>query len=76
MNGPPPGLPPFREVNHKIDLIDKKQVYNYRLPQCPDAYKDALLKKLERYIENGWWEEKSVPQAAPMMVIPKKSGDI
>jgi hypothetical protein len=28
-------LPPFREVNHHIPLIDDNIRYNYHLPRCP-----------------------------------------
>ncbi len=72
--GVPPGLPPFREINHRIPLIDEKKAYNYHMPRCPDALKGELLEKIERYTANGWWEECTAPQAAPLLSILKKSG--
>jgi hypothetical protein len=32
------------------------------------------MEKIERYIAAGWWEEKNVPQASPLLCIPKKDG--
>ena len=72
--GPPPDeLPPFREVNHRIPLIDPGLRYKYRLPKCPEAYMEKLQEKINFYVSAGKW----VPMAldgetpAPMMVIPK-----
>ncbi|KAG6883583.1 hypothetical protein C0992_008407 [Termitomyces sp. T32_za158] len=35
VNGTKPKLPPWREVNHEINLIDKTKQYKYHLPHCP-----------------------------------------
>jgi hypothetical protein len=35
-------LPPFREVNHHIPLIDENLRYNYHLPRCPEALEQAI----------------------------------
>ena len=73
LTGAPPRLPPFREANHKIPLIDENKRYNYHLPRCPDALKTQLSNKIQRYTNAGWWEETNVPQAAPMLCVLKKS---
>ena len=46
------------------------------MPRCPDALKPQLMEKIEKYTRSGWWEPKTVPQAAPMLCIPKKSGKL
>jgi hypothetical protein len=74
LQGAPPGLPPIREVNHKIPLIDENLQYRHYLPKCPDSLKPQLLEKIQLYTSNGWWEESNVPQATPMLCVPKKSG--
>ena len=74
MTGVPDKLPPFREINHKIPLIDEKKQYHYHLPRCPEAMKPQLIEKIEKYTKAGWWEEATVHQAAPMLCIPKKDG--
>ena len=69
-------LPPLREVNHHIPLIDEDIRYNYHLPRCPEALESELREKTNRYISAGWWEMKAVYQAAPLLCVPKKSGKL
>ncbi|KAJ3837080.1 hypothetical protein F5878DRAFT_643066, partial [Lentinula raphanica] len=53
MSGVPERMPPFREVNHTIPLIDEKKKYRYYLPRCPDSLRgqlaEKIAKKTERY---------------------------
>ena len=37
LSGVPETLPPLREINHHIPLVDEKKKYNYYLPKCPDS---------------------------------------
>ena len=76
LGGAPPELPPLREVNHRIPLIDEGKRYTYHLPRCPDSLRQQLSDKIRQYMEAGWWEMKSTPQAAPMLCIPKKNGKL
>ncbi|KIJ49030.1 hypothetical protein M422DRAFT_161809, partial [Sphaerobolus stellatus SS14] len=48
-------LPPFREVNHEIKLINPSKVIQYRTPQCPESLKEQLVDKINQYIAAGWW---------------------
>lgn len=74
--GTPTGLPPWREVNHEINLIDPEKVYKYHLPRCPKSMQQQLTEKVKRYVQNGWWEPHSAKQAAPLLCIPKKDGTL
>jgi hypothetical protein len=65
-------LLPLREVNHEINLVDPTVRYKYHLPWCPTALREEFHKKLNRYIDAGWWEPQTATQAAPLMCIPKK----
>jgi hypothetical protein len=76
LGGVVPKLPPLREVNHRIPIIDERKLYAYHLPRCPDALKQQLTDKIRQYTDAGWWILKSVPQAAPMLCIPKKTGKL
>jgi hypothetical protein len=38
--------------------------------------KPQPLEKMQQYIDLGWWILKAVPQAAPLLCIPKKLGKI
>ncbi|KIJ29917.1 hypothetical protein M422DRAFT_94802, partial [Sphaerobolus stellatus SS14] len=62
-------LPPMREVNHRIKLIDSDKQFNYRLPKCLEALRPQLHAKIDRYIKAGWWEPTSASQAVPMLCI-------
>ncbi|KDQ60522.1 hypothetical protein JAAARDRAFT_85313, partial [Jaapia argillacea MUCL 33604] len=64
-------LPPLREINHKIPLVDENKRYSYHLPRCAEALKPQLRAKIDRYLQAGWWEEATVPQAAPMLTLLK-----
>ncbi|KAG6882292.1 hypothetical protein C0992_012202, partial [Termitomyces sp. T32_za158] len=48
VNGTKPELPPWREVNHEINLIDKNKQYKYHLPRCPRARQEQLRDKTNR----------------------------
>ena len=74
VNGTRGELPPWREVNHEIHLIDETKRYTYFTPRCPLSLREELYEKINRYTNAGWWEPKSVAQAAPLLCIPKRDG--
>lgn len=76
LSGTPEKLPPLREVNHQIPLIDENKQYVYPLPRCPDTVKGELHAKIERYMSNGWWINAPVTQAAPLLCVPKKNSQL
>ncbi|KAF8238265.1 hypothetical protein L208DRAFT_1243302, partial [Tricholoma matsutake] len=49
-------LPPWREVNHEIHLIDDNKWYTYHLPRVPHALHKQFHEKINHYINAGWWE--------------------
>jgi hypothetical protein len=67
-------LPPWREVNHEIHLIDDSKRYHYHLPKVPNSLREQFHEKINRYVNAGWWEPRSVNQAAPMLCLNKKDG--
>jgi hypothetical protein len=70
----PETLPPFREINHEINLVDESVVYGYHMPRCSDVLRPQLRDKINCYVKAGWWEMRPVPQAAPLLCIHKKTG--
>ena len=72
MDGVREVLPPWREVNHEIHLIDDSKQYHYHLLRCLNSLRDEFYAKVKRYVNAGWWEPKSVSQAAPMLCVRKK----
>ena len=63
----PPTLPPFREINHEIKLIEEGKKFRYHMPRCPDILRDQLVQKIERYTTAGWWRPTTTEQAIPMI---------
>ncbi|XP_042465802.1 uncharacterized protein LOC122048277 [Zingiber officinale] len=70
----PPGLPPKRGIEHKIDLIPGASI-----PNRP-AYRSSLeeTKELQRQVEElmtkGHVHESMSPCAIPVLLVPKKDG--
>ncbi|KAF8238717.1 hypothetical protein L208DRAFT_1221567, partial [Tricholoma matsutake] len=71
LNGVPDKLPPLRDINHHIPLVDEKKQYNYYLPKCPDLMRKPLTKKIAKYCKAGWWRPARMEQATLMLVVPK-----
>ncbi|KAG6881754.1 hypothetical protein C0995_000762, partial [Termitomyces sp. Mi166 len=76
VNGTKKELPPWREVNHEINLIDEGKQYKYHLPCCLQALQEQLCEKTNRYLNLKWWEPQAATQAAPLLCIPKKDGTL
>ena len=71
-SGMPLRLPPIREVNHEINLIDPKKRIHYRLLKFPEHFRKELSQKIERYTTAQWWIPAVPHQAVPMLCILKK----
>ncbi|KAF8235350.1 hypothetical protein L208DRAFT_1257592, partial [Tricholoma matsutake] len=71
LSGVPDTLPPLREINHHILLVDKQKRYNYHLPKCPDSMRKPLTEKISKYCKAGWWRPAQAEQAALMLIVPK-----
>jgi len=76
VNGTRNQLPPWREVNHEIHLIDDKKQYKYFTLWCPNLLHEELHAKVNQYVNSGWWEPRSVKQASPLLCISKKDGKL
>ena len=76
MSSAPERLPPQREFDHRIPLIDEKKEYKYHSLRWPDSLKPELSEKIARYMRAGWWEPAQVEQVAPMLCIRKKSNTL
>ena len=66
----------LREINHHILLVDEEKKYNYYLPKCPNLMRKPLSKKISKYCKAGWWQPAQAEQAAPMLVVLKKNGNL
>jgi hypothetical protein len=69
-------LPPFREVNHRIDFIDPNKKYHERRATCPQSLEQQLREKTLRYERAGWWVRQPAVMACPLLCLPKKDGSL
>lgn len=68
-------LPPFRDVNHTIPLIDESKVYRWRPSKCPEALKPLWRRKKEAYLRSGRWRPATGTNVVPMLIMPKKKSN-
>lgn len=75
--GPPPAeVPPLREINHTIPLIDPNKQYANRPPKCAAALFPLLKEKTERYLKASWWKLAHGRNAIPLLCIPKSGAEL
>jgi hypothetical protein len=67
------GLPPLRDINHTIPLIDETKTYPWRPSRCPEAFREQWAEKRNAYLKTGRWEITSAGNTVPMLLIPKSS---
>ncbi|QRV80827.1 Transposon Ty3-G Gag-Pol polyprotein [Ceratobasidium sp. AG-Ba] len=68
-------LPPFRDINHSIPIIDESKVYRFRPSRCPEALKSLFEIKAREYLDTGRWKFATGTNAIPMLFLPKKTKD-
>lgn len=68
-------LPPLRDINHIIPLIDKNKVDIERASKCPEAMKGLFDEKYRTYVESGRWKHATGSNATPMLYLRKKTKD-
>jgi hypothetical protein len=65
------GLPPMRDINHTIPLIDESKTYPWRPSKCPEAFLEQWAEKRNAYLKTRRWEITSAGNTVPMLLIPK-----
>ena len=68
-------LPPLRDINHAIPLIDENKVYSWRPSRCPEPLKPLWRAKRDDYIRTARWEFSSGTNAIPMLMLKKATKD-
>ena len=64
-------LPPLRDINHTIPLIDVDKTYAWRPSRCPEVFREQWAEKRDAYIKTGRWIITSARNTVPMLLIPK-----
>ena len=65
-------LPPFRPVNHHIQLVDPAIKTRPRTYPMPNKYSHQWAAHRELYVSSGRWSPAALDSACAMFAIPKK----
>jgi hypothetical protein len=70
----PPGLPPARGIEHKIDLISGASLPNRAAYMTnPDETKE-IQRQVQDLLDCGYIRESLSPYSVPVLLVPKKDG--
>ena len=72
----PAGLPPQRDVDHKIELIPRAEPPHKAPYRMSPQGLDELKKQLKDLTEKGYIQPSISPFGAPVLFVPKKDGSI
>ncbi|GAA5888274.1 hypothetical protein JCM16303_007255 [Sporobolomyces ruberrimus] len=66
-----PGPPPFRPVNHSIQLLDDERKIRPHAIRIPDRFKAQWTSHLRKFVETGFWSPAALDSACSMFAVPK-----
>ena len=72
----PPGLPPKRSVDHKIELEPGFTPQSRHMYRMSPAENDELNKQLEDLLDHGFIRPSQSPWGAPVLFVKKKDGSL
>jgi hypothetical protein len=70
----PKGLPPKREVEHKIQLLPDSPLPNIGLYRQFVLEVNEMKKQLQQLLEQGLIRPSTSPCGSPIIIVPKKDG--
>lgn len=70
----PKGLPPNRQHNHIIPLLEGSQPVNQRCYRVPYIQKTEIESQIKEMLKSGIIQESSSPFASPIILVKKKDG--
>ncbi|GJZ41736.1 transposon ty3-I gag-pol polyprotein [Tanacetum coccineum] len=71
----PPGLPPIRTIQHKIDLIPGSILPNKPAYRSNPRESDEIKKQVDALLQKGLIRESLGPCVVPTLLVPKKNGE-
>ncbi|XP_024011237.1 uncharacterized protein LOC112086510 [Eutrema salsugineum] len=70
----PPGLPPLRGIEHKIDLVPGQPLPNKAAYRMNPEESKELERQVRDLMDKGYIQESLSPFAVPVLLVPKKDG--
>ncbi|KIY60906.1 hypothetical protein CYLTODRAFT_323038, partial [Cylindrobasidium torrendii FP15055 ss-10] len=64
-------LPPLRDINHSIPLIDESKQYRWRPSKCPEPLQAQWIEKRNDYLATGRWRMSTARNTVPMLAVFK-----
>jgi hypothetical protein len=72
----PPGLPPVRGIEHKIDLIPGAILPNRAAYRTNPEETKEIQCQVQDLLDRGYIRESLSPCFVPVLLVPKKDGDV
>ena len=70
----PPGLPPLRGIEHRIDIIPGASLPNRARHRVNPEETKEIQRQVQQLIDNGHVRESLSPCAVPTILVPKQDG--
>ena len=70
----PPGLPPLRGIEHKIDLVLGASLPNRAAYRANPEETKEIQRQVQELLDRGYIHESLSPCSVPVLVVPKKDG--
>ena len=70
----PIGLPPFRGIEHQIDLVPGASLPNRPAYRTNPQETKEIESQVQELLEKGWVQKSLSPCAVPVLLVPKKDG--
>ncbi|XP_051121605.1 uncharacterized protein LOC127245005 [Andrographis paniculata] len=68
----PPGLPPLRGIEHRVDFAPGSSIANRPAYRCNPKKSEEIRRKVQELLDKGWVRESLSPCVVPVLLVPKK----